>query len=201
MISNLRVLLLLLITAFVYMPQSARAQDPNQKEGGDLPPGFLANPVEASVTCGQFLPNQIQGITEMMPMCGGRFGFKISKTSVFEGQGLGGAAVSQRYLIASANFRSDFGMEDFIVSAYFGGDIHYATAPIYNANNVAAGESTNMYYGGHVGGAVWFEASDNVYFRTDLQFFLNPGTALYVGFGVVLKFGAGGGSGGAGGGQ
>jgi hypothetical protein len=40
---------------------------------------------------------------------------------------------------------------------------------------------------GHVGGGVQALLADAVWFRGDMKFNVNPGTALYIGFGFVFR--------------
>ena len=165
--------------------------DPSQSDENALSPRFVALGREASFVCGNFLPNQIEGITELMPLCGGRYGMRLSPKTFLEPQILAGAARAQRYILGSVSFRTDVQFDDLIGSIYAGGDIHYATSPIFDVDPPS--ETTKLYFGAHVGGAIWAELADNLFFRTDLQFGLNPGTWLFIGFSFVLRFSPGGG--------
>ena len=187
--------MLLFVTTLLGASIALAQADEKQGESGSVSPRFAAMSTEAAFVCGEFLPNQIEGITELMPLCGARAGFKMGKKTFMEGQLVGGSARAQRYILGSFSFRGDLQVDDIVGSFYGGPDIHYATSPTYGTSG-ANGEQTKMYFGVHIGGAVWWEFTDNLFLRTDLQFNLNPGTSLFVGFSLVLRFGAGGGDGG-----
>ena len=44
-----------------------------------------------------------------------------------------------------------------------------------------------MGFGGHVGGGFTAHLGDLLWFRADMKFNLNPGTALYIGFGFEWR--------------
>jgi len=161
--------------------------DPKQNNDGTVNARFASMIHELSAVCGPFLPNQIPGITEYMALCGGRVGFKVGRNTMLESQVLAGAGKAQRYILGSLSFRGDVQLDDIIASYYGGADVHYATSPVFNAGTNTT-ESTSIYFGAHVGGALWWEMTDNLAFRGDLQFFFNPGTALFLGFSLVLRF-------------
>jgi hypothetical protein len=185
LLNNILIFLMLLTV----MPSSAFAQAANsdgEKKEDQLDPKFAAMSREVGFVCGEFLPSQIPGINEMMALCGGHVGIKVGDAAFFEPELLSGAGHAQRYIIGSASFRGDIQMDDFVVSSSIGADIHYATQPTNLSS--APGEQTNLYFGGHVGAALWWEFSQNFALRTDMQFYFNPGTSLFVGIGVVMRF-------------
>jgi hypothetical protein len=185
-----RIVLAPLITALISFGSLSYGQttDPNAPDDNGVNPRFSMMTKEVAAVCGVFLPSDIPGITEYMSLCGARFGFKIGPKTTMEPQLIAGAGKSQRYILGSLSFRGDFQLDDIIGSVYGGPDIHYATAPITDPTGLAVGEQTNLYFGAHLGGAVWWEFSENFYLRTDLQFNLNPGTSLFVGFSLVMRF-------------
>ena len=184
----------LIVIVFFFEAQSFAQQptDTERKEG-ELDPKFAAMGREVGFVCGEFLPNQIPRITEMMALCGGHVGFKVADALFFEPQILAGAGHAQKYLIGSASIRGDFQVDDFILSADIGADIHYATEPANLLSSVAS--QTDIYFGGHVGSMLWWEISQFFALRMDMQFYLNPGTSLFVGVGLVMRFDPGSGSG------
>jgi hypothetical protein len=173
-----------LIVMIISWAASAYAQqNGEEKKDGELDATFASMSREVGVVCGEYLPNQIPGITELMALCGGRIGLKVSDGLFFEPQLLAGAGHAQRYVLGSGSIRGDFQLEDFVISSDIGADIHYATQPI-----PTGGEQTNIYFGGHIGGSIWFEFSKFFALRTDMQFFLNPGTSLFVGLAMEIRF-------------
>lgn len=169
----------------------AQAQDAEKKEGG-LPSRFAMERKEAGFFCGPFLPNQIPGISELMPLCGARVGLKVNENTWMEPSFLSGSGHAQQYRIASLGFRTDMAYDDIIASLYAGPSIHFATQPLVDAAGNSIGDQTNIYIGGHLGGSLWAKINDVFYFRSDMSFYLSPGTSLYIGFGVVFRFDPGG---------
>jgi hypothetical protein len=194
-ISSLHLVVMLLVLTLA-CPSAFAQYDPNQTDETGLSARFKAMRNEAGFVCGNLLPSAIEGITELMPLCGARLGFKVGPRTFMEPQFLAGAARGQRYIIGSLSFRGDFQYDDLIWSYYGGGDMHYPTKPDYNTT--PPGESTSFYFGLHVGGAIMAELAESLYFRTDLKANINPGSSLYIGFSLVLRFNPGGGAEGAG---
>lgn len=182
-VNHLR-LVLLMVIASAGFNVLAQAEQPND---GTVNARFASMSHEIAAVCGTLLPNQIPGITEYMALCGGRAGFKIGKNTILEPQLLAGAGRAQRYILGSLSFRGDVQIDDIIASYYGGADVHYATNPVFNAGTNTT-ESTNVYFGAHVGGALWWDMTENLALRSDLQFFVNPGTALFFGISLALRF-------------
>ncbi|MBK9294615.1 MAG: hypothetical protein IPM57_09240 [Oligoflexia bacterium] len=174
--------------ALAALPSFAQEEQEEAKIGG-VPAKFATMSKEVSFLCGPFLPNQIEGITEGIPLCGGRFAFKTANNRYLEINFLSGSSKAQRYILGSLSIRGDTAFDDIIASVYVGGDIHYPTRPFYDpTTGIATGDSTSIYFGGHLGGALWAELTDGLYVRSDLKFNLNPGTSLFLGFNLVLRF-------------
>jgi hypothetical protein len=141
---------------------------------------------EAAIICGRFLPDQIRGVTENFAMCGARVGLRTAPGSFMDFQFLNGGGYGTRYMLGSVSFRGDVEMYDVIGSMYIGGDLHFANRPVPDA--ATGSEQTDIFAGGHIGGAVAVDMSDSAYIRTDFQFNLNPGTSLFVGVSLVYRF-------------
>jgi len=122
-----------------------------------------------------------------MSLCGGRAGFKIGHNTTLEPQLLAGAGKAQTYVLGSLSFRGDVQIDEIVASYYAGADVHEATSPVFNVGANTT-DTTMIYFGAHVGGALWWDMSDNLALRTDLQFNFNPGTSLFLGFSIVLRF-------------
>jgi hypothetical protein len=174
----------LLLSTFAFGQTQDQQQGEENKNG--LSPHFSAMSKEAEFLCSQFLPNAIEGITELMTLCGGRFGMRTGSGSFVEGTFISGAGRGQRYTMGSLALRGDYALDDFIGSMFIGPDLHYATNPVYSGTGV--GEDTKIYIGFHVGGSIWWELNDVAYLRTDLKFNFNPGNSLLVMVGLVLRF-------------
>ncbi len=140
---------------------------------------------EASFHLGSLLPNQIDGVTEILPTVGFRYALPAS----FGGVELGYATAHGHgvdYKLLSASLRGDISVTpDMIALFLFGPDIHYFT-PIYQTKRVTD-------YGFHVGAAMEMHLGGRAWLRGDMKFNMNPGIALYIGFGIALRFPDGGG--------
>jgi hypothetical protein len=75
--------------------------------------------------------------------------------------------------------------------AYIGLDTHYYNPP---------SETYQVFFGAHVGGGFAVPMGDRLWFRGDMKFNMNPGTALYIGFGFEWRMPGGGDAGGDAGG-
>ena len=172
----------------VILANPAVAQtDQNQPNDGSVNPRFAAMTKEIAAVCGPFLPNQIPGITEIMSLCGGRFAFRLGRNTMLESQLITGAGSAQTYSLGSISFRGDVQIDEIIASYYAGADVHDVTSPVFNSG-AATTSANNIYFGAHVGGALWWDISDVFATRVDLQFMFNPGTSLFLGFSLVLRF-------------
>ncbi len=128
---------------------------------------------------GPLLPNQIEGMTEIMPQWNAQYGFQYRK-AILE---LGFASAKGNgvtYYNGFLNYRGDFPLDDMTAIAYVGLDMHHYY-PVSTAPPITEG-------GGHVGGGIMTLLGDNVNFRADMKFNINPGTALYIGFGFEFHF-------------
>lgn len=138
---------------------------------------------------GPLLPNQIEGMTEIMPTWNLLYGFPYRKGHLE----LGGASSRGNGVEAYNGFlsyRGEVPMDDITAILYMGIDIHHYY-PL-------GGLSPRTLFGGHVGGGFTTLLGDTVWFRGDMKFNVNPGTALYIAFGFEFKL-PGGGDEGAGG--
>ncbi len=133
---------------------------------------------EMSFHLGTLLPNQIDGVTEILPMAGLRFGLP-TKGGLVELGAANAHAYGTDYDIFSASFRADFiPLEQFVTFIYAGPDFHYYSPP---------GQDYTTAWGGHVGSGLMMHISDTMWFRGDMKFNMNPGTALYIGFGLIFR--------------
>jgi hypothetical protein len=150
----------------------------SDNNGSDLNPQFAAATKEISVGCGELLPNNVPGITEVMSLCGGRYAFKISTDSMFEGEFFTGSGKGQSLDLGAFNYRVDMSLDDLIASFYIGPAIQY---------------SSGFNFGLDAGTAVWFTLSNTVALRGDLQLNLSPGVELFLNLSLVYRFDNGGG--------
>ncbi len=132
---------------------------------------------EYSFHLGPYLPNQIEGVTEILPTWGLRYGLK-SGAKVIE-FGLSNArAKGTIYNIASVGLRGQLPLEDLFALFTIGLDAHYYLPPQ---------EKEYRFVGGtHLGSGIMAEVGPGIWLRTDMKFTFNPGVALYFGFGFMF---------------
>jgi hypothetical protein len=128
---------------------------------------------------GTLLPNQIEGVTEMLPMWGARVGFP-RKRSIVELGGMHANSLGVTYTNASVSIKGMFPMEGIYGLVYGGLDGHYYKGP--------TDTEFKMTGGGHLGGGLGAEVAEYLHFRGEMKFNVNPGTSLYIGFGFEMLF-------------
>lgn len=167
---------------------------PLASNGQEAPGGGAAAPIgaEYSFHVGSLLPNQIDGVTEILPSVGLRYAAPMSFGVVDLGF-TNAHAHGVDYKLISVSFRGDLApMPDLIALFYGGPDFHY-----YSRVNETRRVTQ---WGFHVGSGVEMHLGGPMYMRADMKFNMNPGTSLYIGFGFAIRVPDGGGGGGGGGG-
>lgn len=137
---------------------------------------------EMGFQLGDLLPNQIAGVTEIMGLGGVSAGFRIAPQTYAEGGLLMGNGSGVEWKNAHVDLRMDIPVEGLVGLAYLGADTIY-----YKGLN----SSSKVMFGGHVGGGIQTLLTGSIWFRGDMKFSFNPGTALYVGAGFEFRFGGG----------
>lgn len=158
---------------------SAHAQTPEGGGEGQEPTGS-----EFGIHTGPLLPNQIDGMSEIQPMWGLRYGTSFKK-GMLEASLANSRAEGVIYYNGFLSYRYDVTLEEVTGIIFAGLDLHQWSSP--------PDDSTRMVAGGHIGGGMMLPIGDAMWFRSEMKFNLNPGTALYIGFGLVLRFPDGGG--------
>lgn len=174
--------LILFVILTTWSPTGLAQQE---KSGGEDLYGSNAN-YELGAHLGSFLPNQIEGVTEIMGMWGVRGGLRLGPSGFVELGTLAGKGFGAEWMNAHVTLRLDVPIETLVGSAFVGGDVTY-----FNG----VGREQKVFGGGHVGGAVMALIGGSVWFRSDMKLNINPGTSLYVGFGLVMRLGGGSGQG------
>ena len=167
--------LVFFVTAFAW------AQDEGGGGGGGDSYGS-----EMGFHLGQLLPNQVEGVTEILPVYGFRYGYP-TKAGIAE-LGLNNThARGIDFTTIELGLRADLEpMPNFLANVMVGGDMHY-----YSPEN---SNDRQTHYGGHVGTGLMMLVSDTLWARGEMKFLFNPGVAMYFGFGFVLRSKGGGGN-------
>ncbi|MGE4130887.1 MAG: hypothetical protein AB7F86_04580 [Bdellovibrionales bacterium] len=141
--------------------------------GGDKNPNF-----EIGIHLGNLLPNQIDGVTEIMGLGGARMAMRMGPASYFETGIIMGNGEGQSWKDIHGDFRMDIPVENMVALAYVGADAVY-----YQGQ----GRGSKLTFGGHAGGGAQLKMSGSAWFRADMKFGFNPGTSLYIGFGISWR--------------
>lgn len=148
--------------------------DANAQEGG------AESGSEISLFVGSLLPNQIDGVTEILPAFGGRYGFSTDRLGVAEFGLSNTHAEGVDFTIFSASLRADLpAIDQFIGSVYGGLDFSW-----YRPEG---SEDRKTETGLHVGAAMAVMVSNTLWFRSDLKFNASPGTSMAIQFGLVFR--------------
>ncbi len=152
-------------------------------QGEDSQSGLLNATFEMGAHVGNILPNQVDGATEIQPQWGLQMGFGMggAATTEFTFNAGNGEGVEWKQL--SVSMRMDMPVEELIGIVYIGAD-----ATMYES----ATKAQTVLGGAHVGGGVISLISQDLWFRADMKFNVNPGTSLFIGGGFLFRFGAGG---------
>jgi len=163
---------LLFLTVFF---QSVQAQNSGSQEDATG-----ANVIsEFGLSSGKILPNQIPGMTEIIGLGGFRFGYRVAPRVFIEGGASTGNGEGVRYKNGFLSLRADIPVETIVGTVFAGGDvIHYE----------GVGREVKTFGGGHVGGGVLALLGGTVWFRSNMKFVVNPGTSMYIDFGLTFRF-------------
>lgn len=136
---------------------------------------------EISAFLGNFLPNQISGITEILPVFGGRYSFlNQSRTGALEFSLSNSHAEGVDYSQFGAALRADMPMIDqFMGSVYLGLNLSWYRPALETERKLDLGFQ--------LGTAFSMRLNETVWLRTDVKFNGTPGTSLEILLGLVLR--------------
>lgn len=135
---------------------------------------------EVGFHVGNLLPNQIDGVTEIIGLGGVRAGFRFAPFTYAEAGIIMGNGAGVEWKNAHIDARMDIPVESLVGLAYAGADTTYYKG---------ADKNSHVIFGGHVGGGIQALLSGDLWFRGDMKFSFSPGTSLYVGGGLEFRFG------------
>ncbi len=135
---------------------------------------------EISLYLGQQLPSGIEGVTEILPVFGGRYGLQTARIGVAEFGLFNTHAQGVDFTTLEASLRGSIETSPGVDVVYFGGlDFNY-----YRPENQ---EDRKTATGFHVGAGGMMQITNNLWLRGDLKFMGGPGTNLYLLGGIVFK--------------
>lgn len=134
---------------------------------------------DVSLFIGSMLPNQIDGVTEILPVFGGRYG--LSTSAGFVDFGLANThAEGVDFTTLSLSLRGEIPAGDGISGiVYAGADLNWY-APMHS-------ESRKTDTGLHIGAGAMMLVTESFWLRSELKFMGGPGTSLYLLFGAVFR--------------
>jgi hypothetical protein len=166
-------LLRLIFISVLLSGLSAWAQAPGEDEE------FLPRAFEFGVFGANLLPSDIDGVTEIMSIVGVRTGWSTSDTGALEFGFFSGKEAGQEWNNASISVRSAIPVEDLVGLVFIGADV---------TRHIGVGESEVILGGGHAGGGVMTNVSDDLWFRVDMKFGLRPGTTMMIALGFTVRW-------------
>ncbi len=133
-----------------------------------------------SMFLGYMLPNQIEGVADIVPMFGGRYAFGLSGVGSVELEGMNTHSEGIDFTTLAASLRGEIPVMHGIHGIVYGGpDLHYY---------IPRGDTVrHTDYGVHVGIGGLMLVTDTLWLRADLRFNGNPGTALLLLFGAMFR--------------
>lgn len=163
--------LIIILATFFFLAQPALAQQDNEGAGY----GYAW-----SWHMGPFLPNQLPGVTEIQPSVGLRFTFPKSITSATEYFILSSNAHNVSIYNLGISSKSEFEFDGMYSLVYVGLD----------ALSFKIGSADfKTQAGGHFGIGLATNLGGYSFFRMDMKFIAsNPGTSLYLGFGIEMRY-------------
>lgn len=169
------------------VPVVAVAQNQDDSEASAA--ASAAGSYEAGLLIGSLLPNQINGVTEIMGLGGVRGGFRLAPQAWAEGELVTGNAHGQSWRNVGADIRMDIPVENLVGIAYIGLDLVQFSGP---------GDSSQFDFGGHVGGGLLAHLGGSIWMRSDMKFGFSPGTSMMISLAFMWRFGDAGSGGGGG---
>jgi len=165
--ANFRILVFSSLIALLVFT-TPRAASADESENDDI-----------SLFIGSMLPNQVDGVSEILPMFGGRYGFG-TKIGTFELGGANAHAEGVDYTLVDGSLRGDFDLGDGMHGLIYGGmDWSYW---IKERSTDRQSET-----GFHIGTGATMSVSPNVSLRADFKFLGGPGTSLWLLIGVMFR--------------
>jgi hypothetical protein len=135
---------------------------------------------EISGHLGYLLPNQITGVTEVMPVFGFRYAYPLATAFDLESGIENTHADGVDFTSLTVDLRGEFEPVPQFLAVFYAGASFYWYIP--------SGQTDRQTdWGGNAGLALMTGLTDTLWLRGDLKFNANPGTSLYIGFGLAFR--------------
>jgi len=154
----------------------AQAQDSGTKYGSEL-----------SVQFGTLLPDQISGVTEILPVGGVFYKIPVAGAGLEFGL-LNTHAKGVDFTTFPIRGRFELPLDEYMTAMVFAG-------PEVNYYSPVDTTDRQTVVGFHLGGGAMYHVLETLWFRAEMKYSFNPGDSLYFGFGVSFRSPDGGGGG------
>lgn len=132
---------------------------------------------------GHHLPSQIEGVADILPVFGGRYGFGTNFGAIELGL-QNSHAMGVDFTTLTLDVRGEFPISAGVSGLLYAG-------PVLNYYTRKNTENRLTEYGLEAGTGAMMLVSDTLWLRADLKYMGGPGSSLYLLFGVVLRTGSG----------
>jgi hypothetical protein len=141
--------------------------------------GAAGSGSDFSVSVGSLLPNQIDGVTEILPVFGGRYAMSTGLGKLEFG-GFNSHAEGVDFTTGEASLRGDFPVGDGAVGLVYAGiDLNW-----YAKKNSSDRQTET---GFHIGTGAMLHVAETFWLRGEFKFMGGPGTSLYLLFGIAFR--------------
>lgn len=138
---------------------------------------------DISVLLGHMLPSQIEGVRDILPVFGGRYGIGTNFGAIDIGL-QNSHAEGVDFTTLTLDLRGEFPLASGINGLLYAG-------PVLNYYSRKNTEDRLTEYGLEAGIGAMMLVSDTLWLRGDLKYMGGPGSSLYFLFGVAFRLGAG----------
>lgn len=134
---------------------------------------------EIGLSLGHMLPNQIDGVTEILPVFGARYGLS-TVAGVIEFAGMNIHAHGVDFTTAEVSLRGEVPVESGLSALLYAGvDLNW-----YAPENTSSRQTET---GAHLGAGGLLHVANTLWLRGELKFMASPGTSLYLLFGLTFR--------------
>ena len=162
----------LIVLSTLAFSSGAFAQDSGTPHGDDV-----------SLFIGDMLPNQISGVSDILPVFGGRYGFQTGLGTI-EAGGANSHAQGVDFTTLDLSLRGEQPIAQGVSGLIYGGADFNWYIPEGSTDRQTA-------WGFHIGVGGAMAVTDTLSLRADIKFMAGPGTSLYFLVGALFRTGSG----------
>lgn len=163
------------VKVFIFLSLFLVAGGALAQESANLSPQW-----EVGAAVGRLLPDQVDGVTEVMSLGGAHLAYRLSPMVYAQSHFLTGNGHGQSWRNLGLSVRLDQELQDFLVSIYGGAQSTLSSGPGVKESNE---------FGGFVGGGLLMSTGGPTWLKMDMNFGFGPGTTLLISLALLLRFG------------